>query len=994
MNRSSLLLEWFLELGPWLRRAFWQPLRQTLEIFHILPLLAALLVAGLLAFDGQLREIYLSYLEELKSNPRWSIVIVAAAAAGFALISAVLFEAHYLLSTMRINAVYSSNAKPYAGSKLRSLQRHAAIALALLPWGGIAVGLFRAKLYLIDTFGQLVGEASGLVPMKYLPSPDRWTIAGSLVAVGIAASLYVEANADDQASHRLAMALRPVTAIFFALLLADLLPAGLQSSALAAALWGAGIAAVSALYYFGYYWLHRRRLHFLYAHPLYADTGVYLHRRQQMLLFCWALLPWLLAALYLCFPHAAAKDAPAAFTIVPVAISAVTAAGLLVALALDRLREDPRLLKAVVATVGVLALAGLVASRFGAEQLIAIYRFIGPLATLALGLLFLISTFVVLAWLSLRSGFPALTLVTAALIVTAIFPVPIGITAIALAMMCALFGILAVVSRLGFVAAVAFLLAVPGVINAVKYWRTTTVGLHSTPQSETLRLGFECWLDRKGIVAADFEAKGCTGPVAAAANPAPSADHQYPVFIVAAEGGGIYAASAASLFLAKLQDANAGFSQHVFAISGVSGGAIGATIFQALEQTEGTETAVANPARPAAPAVANSAAAPAPNTRAAPRGCALQSFATGVTDPKLSLTDKVSAIMQADHFSPVVATIYPEILGFAYCTRPDALAASFEQSVNRQDGAAARVLADPFADSWSEGSKAPALVLNSTWVETGFRAAFAPFLLHKIDDSLYSFDDENMPIQSNVSLMNAAVVSARFPAILPPYEVSIDESKDEPPSHKAATMRWNFVDGGYADTSGAATALAIYQTLKPIADARNVKLRIILLTSSNPAPQPSKINGTAFGDTVAPMDAILNVREGLGNESVARACNGVLKNTCNDPLITNPCKLTQGSAEPDLQIVAIPDQTYKLPLGWKLSRTTFSVVRWMVGTLRGSNARALPARPGDNSILQADDQRPSESANHQNYTINRRNSCVLKSILQTLDDWQHWAKRP
>src|SRR5215467_7277200 len=56
----------------------------------------------------------------------------------------------------------------------------------------------------------------------------------------------------------------------------------------------------------------------------------------------------------------------------------------------------------------------------------------------------------------------------------------------------------------------------------------------------------------------------------------------YPVFIIAVEGGGIYAATAASLFLAKLQDANPDFAQHVFAISAVSGGAIGATIFQAL----------------------------------------------------------------------------------------------------------------------------------------------------------------------------------------------------------------------------------------------------------------------------------------------------------------------------------------------------------------------------------------------------------------------------
>ena len=127
MSTSSHLLEWFYELGPWLRRVFWQPLHQLLEIFHVFPLLAALVVFGLLAGDGQLREIYLSYLESLKSEPLWSAISLAAAALGLGLISAVLFEAHYLLSTTRINVIYSSNAKPGGGSKLHGLQRNAAI---------------------------------------------------------------------------------------------------------------------------------------------------------------------------------------------------------------------------------------------------------------------------------------------------------------------------------------------------------------------------------------------------------------------------------------------------------------------------------------------------------------------------------------------------------------------------------------------------------------------------------------------------------------------------------------------------------------------------------------------------------------------------------------------------------------------------------------------------------------------------------------------------
>ena len=56
----------------------------------------------------------------------------------------------------------------------------------------------------------------------------------------------------------------------------------------------------------------------------------------------------------------------------------------------------------------------------------------------------------------------------------------------------------------------------------------------------------------------------------------------YPVFIVAAPGGGIRAAYWTAGVLAALQDADRGFARHVLAISGVSGGSVGAGIFAAL----------------------------------------------------------------------------------------------------------------------------------------------------------------------------------------------------------------------------------------------------------------------------------------------------------------------------------------------------------------------------------------------------------------------------
>ena len=68
----------------------------------------------------------------------------------------------------------------------------------------------------------------------------------------------------------------------------------------------------------------------------------------------------------------------------------------------------------------------------------------------------------------------------------------------------------------------------------------------------------------------------------------------YPVFVVAVSGGGIYAASSAATFLAELQDECSRFGQHVFVISGVSGGAVGATLFNALTRLRDPVRTVCN----------------------------------------------------------------------------------------------------------------------------------------------------------------------------------------------------------------------------------------------------------------------------------------------------------------------------------------------------------------------------------------------------------------
>ena len=304
------------------------------------------------------------------------------------------------------------------------------------------------------------------------------------------------------------------------------------------------------------------------------------------------------------------------------------------------------------------------------------------------------------------------------------------------------------------------------------------------------------------------------------------------------------------------------------------------------------------------------------------------------------LSDQVSAIVQADHFSPLVASIFPELFGIhPQRAWAQELAASFEHSVNTQHRIAAEVLCQPFegfAEHWSQSGTAPALVLNATWVETGYRTAFAPFPLHAIDGSLYSFADMHMPDNPRATLIDAAIVSARFPAVLPPYSVEVERIHRQEfggsvgrkfKRHDALEFRrWRLFRQWEVRT-----ALALYKALESAAKKRNVDLRLILLTSSDPQTQPNEIDGTVFADTLAPIDAVLSVRDGLGNEAVARACDGVFDTDTGGANSPDMCTDQAGNSDPHLQIVGIEDQTYGLSLGWKISQTTFSVVSWMLG---------------------------------------------------------------
>ncbi len=409
---------------------------------------------------------------------------------------------------------------------------------------------------------------------------------------------------------------------------------------------------------------------------------------------------------------------------------------------------------------------------------------------------------------------------------------------------------------------------------------------------------------------------------------------EYPVFVVTTEGGGIYAASAASFFLAKMEESCPAFAEHVFGISAVSGGSVGASLFDAaLSEQKQTK----DPER-------------APG--AVPAGCA------DLSQPG-KLFERLRKITRDDHLSPVLAYILPDavhdirefFLGaperkepcnnevpFEWFGRDQILEKSFISSFERSRGqhpafgtvcpaaGVGNILMRNFSETWQADGKIPALLLNATWVETGYRVAFAPFPLeHLGEGTLYSFQEVSEfpgkghdadPHWQNPSLIGAANVSARFPFVMPPWASNTHDKS-----------RWTFVDGGYADSSGATTGLELYKELKKELrqsaelqhltgasgkeiDPAQIKLHLILLTDSYVRPDFRKITGSSLDDVISPFSTLFAVRELLARRAVTRA---------------------YGELGKDVISIQLNQQTFPLSLGWQISGLSSDIIQFSMG---------------------------------------------------------------
>lgn len=359
-----------------------------------------------------------------------------------------------------------------------------------------------------------------------------------------------------------------------------------------------------------------------------------------------------------------------------------------------------------------------------------------------------------------------------------------------------------------------------------------------------------------------------------------------PVFLVTAEGGGIRAAYWTALALAEIEDRQPGFSRHLFALSGVSGGSVGGGVFAALVR-EGEEARAA-----------------------------------GWPPGARWYRDKVEEILGHDFLSPVLAKMVAPDLAQRFLFFPvpfadrswaleDGWATAWEQAFPDSDR-----FSRPFLDLWAgdAGARVPALLLNGTHVETGRRivATNLPWQARELPDTY----DLLRTLRSDLPLKTAVHNSARFTYLSPAGTLL----------SPAGALYGHVVDGGYFENSGGASLQSVLQAVARECLALGCLDRIyVLYLRNNPATdpdsprQPSDPNrdarpDLALNEVLSPVRALLDTRDARGTLAM-NELRGAIENLTDDRevhfLELGLCVYSRGSS-----------QKAPLPLGWSLSETS------------------------------------------------------------------------
>lgn len=245
---------------------------------------------------------------------------------------------------------------------------------------------------------------------------------------------------------------------------------------------------------------------------------------------------------------------------------------------------------------------------------------------------------------------------------------------------------------------------------------------------------------------------------------------RYPVFVVTAQGGALAAAYHAGLALARWQDLCPAFASHVFAISAVSGGSLGASTFSAAVNA-------------------------IPEQAAQQCGDAASEDIRHVTAVEDMLKhDFVSSVL----FTGLYIDLPLQFLGIRFVPFDRAVALEYtienvwtkvSKTISYRSEGSDDYFVQPLSSTWKPAGLTPLVLYNATISDTG-----QPLLISSIEwdytskSGVQAYNLRRLAPHLEVAASTAIVLSARFPYISPAGYIRTDMF---PPNRGAKA-----VDGG------------------------------------------------------------------------------------------------------------------------------------------------------------------------------------------------------
>jgi predicted acylesterase/phospholipase RssA len=343
---------------------------------------------------------------------------------------------------------------------------------------------------------------------------------------------------------------------------------------------------------------------------------------------------------------------------------------------------------------------------------------------------------------------------------------------------------------------------------------------------------------------------------------------RYPVFVVAAEGGGVRAAVMTAMVLDELRH-DEKFVSHLFAMVGVSGGSVGASTF--------------------AVAVRQNLPALHPKEAVSPAQSGRTNWQSALHVDLLSPT--LRTLLGLD----LLTHLWPR--DFSDMSVWDRTRTLEETLASHWKNATGQELLNVSFDGMRPRRKDPALVLMTTSVANGQPVAIS-HLGHPGFSTL-----EAVASDVRVPLITAAFMSARFPIITPAALVLTN----------GETQR--YVDGGYFENSGVTAATELIQAIKDEAALKSVRFIVLRIVNGSTEEVANSQKSSYFSEITAPLLALYRT-----NDARERSALKALRGLEEQHLAGGGCEqVGTGPKIEEITFRLVPRKEVPLPLGWYLS---------------------------------------------------------------------------